>query len=539
MKGDGIPMKLRRFLSAVTALLLVCGMPVSVFAAEYDLAAGSVTVTATADGQTVTHGDNDAVQDNAPVIIQTNNETPTTNTITIKAEGSATANVTIQDVNIVISDPTDAPPVDHSGEAAVTIDVADGAKANVTLDGVNIDVGGTGAAEFRVPGEAAVQITGNGDVTIELDGENTVQSGAIRAGVEKNDGDSSGKLTITDANGTDGSLKATGGYGGSGIGGGTYGSGSHITIEGSAEVTAKGGDSGSGIGGGSLGSGSHITITGSAEVTANGGYGGSGIGGGTYGSGSHITIEGSAEVTAKGGDSGSGIGGGRDSTGSEKITVSGNAQVKAQGGESLVNPNAPHAIGAGAAIGNGGAYQRDTVDPEPLKGQEVTPNIDDLNEGWIATYDPSITNLDTAIPDTLTYQDNGQLTTSSNAAPVGKQEPTCTEDGHEAGYKIGDVLVAVTIQHTGHNVPNGYTPQNDATCTTLGTMTGYCTSCQTDVTITDPNSSLKDHTFTTYTPDPGNLATCTKAGTKTAKCDHCDATHTIPDPIKDHRMCEA
>lgn len=40
--------------------------------------------------------------------------------------------------------PTATPPVDHRGEAAVTIDVAEGAEANVTLDGVNIDVGETG-----------------------------------------------------------------------------------------------------------------------------------------------------------------------------------------------------------------------------------------------------------------------------------------------------------------------------------------------------------------------------------------------------------
>lgn len=108
-------------------------------------------------------------------------------------------------------------------------------------------------------------------MTVELDGENTVQSGLGRAGVEKNDGNSSGNLTITDENETHGSLNATGGEGGAGIGGGGAGSGSDITISGSAKVTAQGGKDGSGIGGGYKGSGSNITISQDAQVKAQGG----------------------------------------------------------------------------------------------------------------------------------------------------------------------------------------------------------------------------------------------------------------------------
>ena len=217
--------------------------------------------------------------------------------------------MTLEEVNIVISDDV---LTNHGDEAAVTIDVADNASANVTLDGVNIDVGGTGDYEIYAPGKAAVQITGEGDVTMELDGKNIVQGGYRRAGVEKNDADSSGKLTITDENGKDGSLKATGGLCASGIGGGDLGSGSDITITGSAEVTANGGLGGSGIGGGSRGSGSNITISGSAQVEATGGLHASGIGGGyNYigegtnigkGTGSNITVSGDAQVKAQGGN---------------------------------------------------------------------------------------------------------------------------------------------------------------------------------------------------------------------------------------------
>ena len=269
-------MKLRRIVPSMIALLLVCSLPVSAFAAEYDLAEGSVTVIATESGQTVTHGSNAAVPDDAPVIVQSNSETPTTNTVTVKAEENAAANVTIQGVNIVKDDPcgTIVP-----SNAAVTVDVADGAEANITLSGVNIDMEKTGGGSFDDPatgetvpyyGEAAVQITGNGDVTIELDGENTLQSGWNRAGVEKNNG---GSLTITDENETHGSLKASGGVFGSGIGGGFESSGSNITVSGSAEVTAKGGWGGSGIGGGYKSSGINITVSGDAQVKAQGGTG--------------------------------------------------------------------------------------------------------------------------------------------------------------------------------------------------------------------------------------------------------------------------
>lgn len=451
-------MKTKRFVSTLLALLLICSLPLSAFAEEYDLSVGSVTVNASESGQTVSQVN--GVQnytETTPTVI-TQSTATTTNTVTITATGSAVANVTLEEVNIVISD--DALTNHGSDEAAVTIDVADGASANVTLDGVNINTKNTGGEYYTVEtgepssfrGEAAVQITGNGDVTLELDGENAVQSGFDRAGVEKNTTADSGngELTITDENETAGSLNANGGDWGSGIGGGVDGDGSNITITGTAEVTAKGGD------------------------------GGSGIGGGSGGSGSDITISGSAEVTAKGGAAGSGIGGGYTGSGSENITVSGDAQVKTQGGSSY--QFGPNYYGAGAAIGEGGKYMYNSeADP----GDDVAPNTNALNEGWVATYAPGTTNLDTAIPSSLTYKDaNGTVQTEEdpqNIQLVGEQPATSTAHGHKAGFQIGNQMVAVTI-----------------------------------------------HSFTNYVSD--NNATYDADGTKTAQCDHCDATHTIPDP---------
>ena len=334
-------MKTKHLISAVLALLLACSLPVTALAAEYDLAEGSVTVIATESGQTVTHGSNAAVPDDAPVIVQSNSsETPTANTVTIKAEENATA--------------------------------------NVTLDGVNIDTRGTD--------KAAVEIQGEGDVVIELDGSNTVQSDWNRAGVEKNTrdpwgtnpGSGNGNLTITDENETHGSLKATGGSLGAGIGGGNDRSGSNITITGNAEVTAQGGHGAAGIGGSDDNDGRNITISGNAEVIATGGSLGAGIGGGCWGSGSDITITGSAEVTAQGGVGGAGIGGGLISEGNalvSNITVSEDARVKTRGGDG------GESFGLGAAIGYGGGWG--------TNGTEVTPDTDELTpNGRIEYYAP-------------------------------------------------------------------------------------------------------------------------------------------------------
>ena len=198
-------MKARRILSSMMALLLVCSLPLAAFADTWYLEDGDITVSASADEsgvttQTVTQGST-IKDDDAPTITQRDNETSPSSTITITAEEGAEANVTIENVNIDINDPSD-----HRGEAVVTITAEENAAANVTLSGVNIDVGETGDAYDIICGEAAIQITGDGDVTIELDGENTAIGGVLRAGVEKNTAcdpetgaaSETGELTITD-----------------------------------------------------------------------------------------------------------------------------------------------------------------------------------------------------------------------------------------------------------------------------------------------------------------------------------------------------
>ena len=264
---------------------------------------------------------------------------------------------------------------------------------NLTLRDVKIDVSDEDE-------KTALSVQGDGNVEIELDGDNELKSGFVRAGLEKNT--SEGTLTLKDDN-KDGSLKATGGDygagiggsmnngtnkitikggtveakgglyaagigGGSGIGGGIGGGGEDITIKG-GRVTATGGDYGAGIGGGSGGSGKNITING-GTVTAAGGFNGAGIGGGIIGSGENITITG-GEVKATGGANGAGIGG-------SNVTVSGAAQVTATAGKGS------RYAGAGATIGGGGSSTQDSDGNTVLTpGTEIQADIKGLTTGYI------------------------------------------------------------------------------------------------------------------------------------------------------------
>ena len=210
----------------------------------------------------------------------------------------------------------------------------------LTLKDVKIDVSDTG--DFATSGKAALSVQGKGNVEIELDGKNELKSGYDRAGLEKNT--SEGTLTLKDDN-KDGSLKATGGDSGAGIGGGVNGSGENITINGGS-VTATGGKWAAGIGGG-VGNGKNITINGGTVIAA-GGEEAAGIGGGSRCSGEAITITGGT-VNATGTDGGAGIGGGDEGSG-EDITITGGT-VNAAGGD----------FGAGIGGGSSGSGENITI----------------------------------------------------------------------------------------------------------------------------------------------------------------------------------
>ena len=298
IRGGGInsprPASQRAAALVLTAAMLTT-LTAPAFAGTWYIEDGDITISA---GKT--EGTNKVTQGT------TTDEEDTNTTITNREEGASSHTVTI-----------DAKDKDD--------------KVEVTLKDVNID------ASSR--SEAAVSVTGKGDTTIELDGDNELQGGDRHAGLEHNqtvdsEGNvTSGKLTIQDDNDNAGSLTATGGYFGAGIGGGSAKAG-QVTITGGT-ITAISGD-GAGIGGGQGNMGSNagnadIEISG-GTIEATGGYTSAGIGGGYYGDAT-IKITGDAVIkNATGGVYGSGIGGGGGGNGD--VTISGNAKIEnAQGGD--------------------------------------------------------------------------------------------------------------------------------------------------------------------------------------------------------------
>lgn len=225
------------------------------------------------------------------------------------------------------------------------------------LDNVNIDR----SKNYSDNNKAALTVKGDGDTEIELDGDNILKGGSYHAGLEKNDSDGTGTLTIKDADGSKGSLLAVGntdsaGIGGTSNGGNGNGNTSNITITG-GNITAISGWYGAGIGGGDNGYGKDITITGDATVKASGYHGagiGGGPGGGSDGSGK-VTISGHANVIAFS-NAGAGIGGG--TSGCADVTISEDATVVAHGynggtgigtGETA-NPNTSTSVGNRTSI---------------------------------------------------------------------------------------------------------------------------------------------------------------------------------------------
>ena len=311
--------------------------------------------------------------------------------ITVKAGEAEGPNEVKQGDNDFVKDEGETIITGTSNENTVTIDTSEG-NVDVTFDDLKIDASSRGYKDPTDTGKAAVSVTGKGDTNIELDGDNELKSGYRHAGLEHNqtvdsEGNvTSGKLTIQDKD-NNGSLDATGGFRGAGIGGGEAQNG-QVTITGGT-ITATAGSSsgrfiyggGSGIGGGDGGTGvggngdveitgGTITATGvygagigggrsaDGDVTISGGTikkaeslsptdpGGAGIGGGYYGDG-RVTITGDAVIEeAQGGIQSAGIGGGQGADGD--VEISGNARIdKVTGGD--------YGAGIGSGLGESGA----------------------------------------------------------------------------------------------------------------------------------------------------------------------------------------
>ena len=325
-------MRLKSALRRGVAAAVIAGIMVSsgipAYAARWDIADGDITVKGASDGSgnynEVKQGDKDFEKDEGETVI-----------------------------------------TGESKENTVTIDTS-GGNVDVTFDDLKIDVSGKKAEVDSGSGhesKAAVTVQGGGDATIELDGDNELKSGSKNAGLEKNEHESKGTLTIKDDKGKDGSLTAEGG-----------------------------GDGGAGIGGKHESGAGNIGITG-GTIKAVGGEGAAGIGGGVYGTGRDIEISG-GKVSATGGAadekldaSRPGAAGIGDGAGTEKgeaypdappsnpnnIYISGDAEVEAKAGASTG--------GETAAIGGGlvGEIPNDALSDDDHK----------VTGGSLTRYDPA------------------------------------------------------------------------------------------------------------------------------------------------------
>ena len=316
-----------RVLSTAALVAMVSSIATAAFADTYDLNKGSVDILAEGGEQRITQWED---KDNGVYV----------------KDGKGKDICDNKDPDIILTTKDETTGETKTTSNTVTIDAKEGNTANVTLKNVDIEVDTTKAKS------GAIEIKGNGNTNLELNGDNTVlvknDWEEEHAAIEKADKYGKGTLTITDDKNDDGTAKdkdengnAVDGDTGKLVAGGCHQSAaiggggtsdtactSNIKITG-GEITASGGVYGAGIGGGAYGAGTNIRIEGNADVTAFAG-GGAAIGSGYQSSyDSDITITNHATVDAAS-ENGCGIGQGLNASGKATITISGNASVNAE-----------------------------------------------------------------------------------------------------------------------------------------------------------------------------------------------------------------
>ena len=302
--GGGIdsprPASQRAAAFILTAAMLTT-LAAPAFAGTWYIEDGDITVKAsgTEGKNKVSQGNNPEVED-TDTIITNREDTASSNTVTIDA-GSDKVEVTLKDVNI-----------DTSSRNKAAVSVTGSGNTTIKLDGDNHLTGGNG-----IYSNSSGSLTISGDENDSL----TAQGGDSRNGIYSVSGDvtiSGGTVTATGGN-------STGSYGSGGDG---IHSGS-LTISGGTVTATGGGSTGSnGLGGRGICSDSGgVTISG-GTVTANGGNSTNSSGG--YGISSLDVAISSGTVTANGGDSKDGYGG--DGIHSNDIDLSGSLELTAKAG---------------------------------------------------------------------------------------------------------------------------------------------------------------------------------------------------------------
>lgn len=336
--------------------------------------------------------------------------------------------------------------IDNTNATINNITVNANVTATVTLDGVNIDMSSMqyGACAFKLEGGANVTLILAEGTT------NVLKSADLCAGLQAPEGTT---LTIQGS----GSLEATGGSEGTGIGGGAGNVGGTITITGGT-VTATGGGLAAGIGGsGDLNLSqtrtSPILITG-GTVTAQGGSDAAGIGGGPLIFCGPILITGGT-VTAQGGRGFVGIGGGSSLGGGDMPTET-----------LIIGPEATLTEGTELTTEYTNGFVFNNSAEAKVKGNlTLTVNMT-IPEGKILTI-PNKSSL--TIGGDVTLTNNGKI----RIAKGGTLTPAEGMTGIQ--YELTEDMVSVPVKdftYTGNPITpqvtfseNGYTKDTDYTLT--------------------------------------------------------------------------
>ena len=329
--GGGIdsprPASQRAAAFVLTAAMLIT-LAAPAFAGTWYIENGDITVKAsgTEGKNKVSQGNNPEVEDTNTIITNQKTDTASSNTVTIEANGkNDKVEVTLKDVNI-----------DTSSRNNAAVSVTGSGNTTIKLDGDNHLAGGNG-----IYSNSSGSLTISGDENDSL----TAQGGDSRNGIYSVSGDvtiSGGTVTATGGN-------STGSYGSGGDG---IHSGS-LTISGGT-VTAKGGSGEDGEDGGDgIRSFDPVTISG-GTVNANGGSGEDGSGGRGIISTKSVTISGGT-VNANGG-SGEDGSGGRGIISTKSVTISGGT-VNANGGSGKNGNGGNGIIGSGRVAISGGTVE--------------------------------------------------------------------------------------------------------------------------------------------------------------------------------------
>lgn len=425
-----------RVLSTAALVAMVSSIATAAFAAEYNVAKGSVEIVAKDGSQSITQRDdtgafvtdeNGAIdhRPDSKIVLVTKDETTgetkaTSNTVTITAEEKGdTANVTLENVDI------EQPDSHWSG---------------------NTD-------------PAPIEIKGDGNTKLELNGNNTVLSGnGKHAGIEKADVNGTGTLTIKDDVNDDGTAKT----------------GTEADTTG--KLVAGGYDNGAGIGGGGYHDGksyadtSNITITG-GDITANGGVYGAGIGAGCYGDASNIRIEGNAHVAAFGSGSAA-IGSGYQSNGNSDITITDHATVEAASDDACGIGDGLNASGkATITISGHASVHAEAQDYAAAIGSDTssaTVNIEDHADVTAVSHS-------VAIGTSYGHEYNGGTSTVINITGGTVNAVTCGKESRPAiGTVYGNLDLTINSS-TGKTTVNAYTTSSDS-LPLIGTADHYDSS---------------------------------------------------------------